>query len=132
MSIQSAFAEICKDAKIARGVFVSLYRMEPFYGGPEEGGWWGSDTFLVASQEFSTEEEAEAVREKVEELAKKLENESKKESGEVCQRQIDWCEARGIDDANTVFGEFEGYTTYSVVMEEKQGENESRGCRHYE
>ena len=132
MSIQSAFAEVCKDAKLAHGVFVSLYRREPFYGGPQEGGWWSADVFLVASQEFKTEESAKAAKGKVEELAKKLEEESKKTSGEICQRQIEFCEARGIDDANTVFGEFDGFTTYFVTVEEKQGENESRGCRHYE
>ena len=41
-----AFHQICKEAKPAKSHHVSLYANEPFYGGPEEGGWWGSDTVL--------------------------------------------------------------------------------------
>ena len=132
MSIQSAFSEICKDAKIANSVFVSLYRSDPFYGGPEEGGWWGSDVSLVASQEFASEELAEKAKEKIEKLSKELSDNARREYGEVCNRQIEWCEARGIDDPNLVFGEVDGESRFYVHVEHEQGENESRGCRHYE
>ena len=132
MSIQSAFSEICKDATIANGVYVSLYRCDPFYGGPEEGGWWGRDVFLVASQEFASQELAEKAKEKILELAKQLSSEASHEHGEVCNRQIEWCEQRGIDDPNLIFGESDGASTFHVEIEDEQGQNESRGCRHYE
>jgi hypothetical protein len=39
--------------------FVSIYRTEQFYGGPEEGGWWYPVNTLDKSIAFATEEEAQ-------------------------------------------------------------------------
>ena len=41
--INEAFFNICREAKPAKSSYVSLYVNVPYYGGPEEGGWWGSD-----------------------------------------------------------------------------------------
>jgi hypothetical protein len=132
MSIQEAFFSICKDAQPAESIYVSLYVSVPYYGGPEEGGWWGSDTHLVAYKEFRTQEEADAAEEQIKAYAEKLNQEAKKAHGELCLAQMEWCDARGIDDYNSVFGEVDGEDSYYVVQEERPGEGESRGCRHYE
>lgn len=67
--IEDAFRHICKDAKPATGAYVCLMESVPYYGGPEEGGWWGRDRVVVAYQWFETEEGAEAAREAVVALA---------------------------------------------------------------
>lgn len=95
--IQQAFETVCKQAKPAEGFYVVLMENCPYYGGPEEGGWWGNDRIVCAYQWCDTEEEAEAVAEAVRKLAKELKEESQKEYGEQCLREMDWLEARGLD-----------------------------------
>ena len=56
---QQAFVTICREAQPPKGCFVSLYLAHQYYGGPEEGGWWGWDHKLIASQDFPTMEQAE-------------------------------------------------------------------------
>ena len=126
MSISDAFAQTCKNAKIAKSVCVSLYRRDSVYGGPEEGGWWRNHRSLVSYQYYPTEEEAEQVRGKIEELAKELSREETQKHGLECGRQLDWCEARGIDDANSVFGEVDGAAEFFVAVENQPGEQEHR------
>lgn len=132
MSIEEAFFSVCDNAKPAKSCYVSLYAQIPYYGGPEEGGWWGNDCKLIAYKCYSTQEAADAAKTKVEELAKRLSEESKRKFGETCQSQLEWCEAHNIDDSNSVFGEVDGETKYFVVQEDTPGKSESIGPRHYE
>jgi hypothetical protein len=126
--LKSAFDQVCKDAKQAQGFYVCLMEYQPFYGGPEEGGWWGHDISLVAYQWFPTEEQAETARLAVLKLAKELEAESRKDYGRQCLREMDWLDARGLD-ANFL-PEPDGPSTFSVVVSEGLPE-ETRGCRQY-
>jgi len=128
--IVSAFHQVCRDASPAEAHYVSLYANEPFYGGPEEGGWWGQDVVLIAYQEFSTREAAEAAKTAVEKLATELTAESKKEFGDHCLREMEWLEERGLD--SDFLPEPDGETEYFVEIEEKPGTQVSFGCRHYE
>lgn len=130
MRLQEAFEQVCAEAKPREVWFVSLYVEEPFYGGPEEGGWWGNDTVLVASQEVNDEKEAEHLRDQVTAMAKGLTADARKVYGERCIRETDWLEARGLDDS--FLPETEGPEEYRVVVERRRGENEKRGNRHYE
>ena len=43
-NISEAFFTACSEAQPAKQQVVSLYVDVPFYGGPEEGGWWGWGT----------------------------------------------------------------------------------------
>ena len=36
-----AWDEIIEDSEVAQECYLSLYENVPYYGGPEEGGWWG-------------------------------------------------------------------------------------------
>jgi hypothetical protein len=130
MSIQEAFFGVCREAKPAEGCYVSLYCRAPYYGGPEEGGWWGQDVILVAYQWFSTQEAAEAARAEVERLAEKLRREARKGFGEQCLREMEWLEARGLDA--DYLPEVDGEEDYFVTFEETAGSCQSQGCRHYE
>lgn len=130
MSTREAFFTVCDDAKPAESHYLSLYVSVPYYGGPEEGGWWGSDTHLVAYKHFDTKEALEAAREKVEALAEELNQQAHREFGDRCLREMEWLEARGLDA--DYLPEVDGESSYSVVTEEVPGSMVSQGCRHYE
>jgi hypothetical protein len=124
-----AFRRICTQAKPAQGYFVSLMERVPYYGGPEEGGWWGEDFILHAYQHFATEEAALAAKVEVEQLAADLSEQERKAFGERCLRESAWLEARGLDDS--FLPEPDGESEYYVLMSEGLPE-ESHGSRHYE
>ena len=130
MSLRDAFFTACKDATPAASWFVSLYVNNPYYGGPEEGGWWGSDTSLVATQEFSTEADANLAQLHVEKLAEQSTNDAKRSYGEQCLAECEWLDARGLDA--DFLPEVDGHADYWVTIEERAGSCESQGCRHYE
>ena len=130
MSLRDAFFTACKDATPAASWFVSLYVNNPYYGGPEEGGWWGSDTSLVATQEYSTEADAHLAKLHVEKLAEQATDDATRAYGERCLAECEWLDARGLDD--NFLPEVDGSTEYWVAVEERAGSRESQGCRHYE
>lgn len=113
--LQSAFNQVCKEAKQASTYYVCLVETYQAYGGPEEGGWWYNVNTLVAYQEFPSEESANEAREKVEQLAKDLEEEASREYGEYCLRSCEWLEARGLDA--DFFPEPDGPTRYHVFVD---------------
>ena len=129
MSIADAFHKICTEAQQPKAAYVSLYCSAPFYGGPEEGGWWGSDTNLVASQYFDTMEAANAALDAVKELAEELSREAKKQFGEHCLREMQFCDGRGLD--YDFFPEPDGEESYFVVVEDVSGSLISEGDRCY-
>lgn len=130
MSIKEAFFSVCADAKPAESHYLSLYVQVPYYGGPEEGGWWGSDTHLVAYQHFDTLEALEAAREAVEALAAELNEQAKREFGQQCLREMEWLDARGLDA--DYLPEVDGEESYYVTTEDVPGSMTRQGCRHYE
>jgi hypothetical protein len=69
---QQAFREVCGKAEAASPRYVSLYRKDSRYGGPEEGGWWIEDLELVETQRYDTDELAQAVAVRARERAKRL------------------------------------------------------------
>lgn len=127
--LQSAFDAVCKEAKKPEGFYVVLMERAPFYGGPEEGGWWGSDRIVTAYQHFTTEEAANAAKDQVEKLAKELSEESKKEFGKQCLREMNWLEARGLEA--DFLREPDGDSEYYVVVTEELPQN-NYDTRHYE
>lgn len=130
MSIKDAFFSVCREAKQPARSYVSLYVTVPFYGGPEEGGWWGSDRLLVAYQECTTEEEAERLQEAVTALADELTKDASRAYGDACAASCEWLEARGLDA--DFLPEVDGPESYWCTVEPTPGESVSRGCRHYE
>jgi len=110
-------------------IFLSLYCSEPFYGGPEEGGWWGRDTRLVCYKRFPSEELSRLALHRVEDLAKSLTAKSDRRWQERCRAECDWLESRGLDDS--FLPETSGPDSYSVTVESRPGSRESTGDRHY-
>jgi hypothetical protein len=128
--IEAAWNKHCEDAVEAKGCYLSLYEDCPYYGGPEEGGWWGSDLVLIESKWFSDIDAAEAVREIVLESAKGLDKAAKDGYHRNCASEMDWLEARGLDA--DFLPEPDGPSKYKVFTEDRKGELESTGSRHYE
>ncbi|MCV7174841.1 hypothetical protein [Mycolicibacterium sphagni] len=129
MSVKDAFFEVCKDAQPAEAHYVSLYARIPYYGGPEEGGWWGTDYVLVAYHKVGNDAEAEAVRSQVEALAVKLSEDARDSFNRGCAAQCEWLEARGLDDS--FLPEVDGPEGYLVWTETRPGEHVSEGDRCY-
>lgn len=125
----AAFYAVCKDHVPAHAKHVSLYRIESFYGGPEEGGWWGHDYILVASQKCDTEAEADALAHKVSDLADELSKQAKDSFNRGCAMECEWLEARGLDA--DYLPEVDGEDRYAVYVEDFAGEMASTGDRHY-
>ena len=126
--IQEAFNKICNEAKQAEGWYVSLMEEVPFFGGPEEGGWFGKDTVLHAYQWFPTEEQAEAAKHEVSKLAKELEAESRRAFGEQCLCEMELCDRLGVDA--DWLPEPDGESKFYVTLTEGLPE-ETMGCRQY-
>lgn len=127
--LQEAFNLVCSEAKEPETWYVTLMQEERYYGGPEEGGWWGTNTHIVAYQAFLSEELARIAAEEVRKLAKELEEEARKEHGDQCLRELEWLDARGLDA--DWLPEPDGPDTYEVIVSQSLPQ-EARGPTHYE
>ena len=127
--IKEAFFKICKDAKPATSKYVSLYTRSPYYGGPEEGGWWGHDDILIAHYQCE-ESQAEEIYGEIMKIAAELNQEAKNNFERQCLNESKWLESRGLDD--TFLPEVDGEVSYYVTIEDTPGQNEKCGTRHYE
>lgn len=128
--IKEAFNKICDNAKVAKSVYVSLYVNVPYYGGPEEGGWWGKDTNLVAYKEYSNLDSAKAALDAVNKYAAELNEQAKIDFGSQCKKECDWLDQRGLD--SDYLPEVDGEESYFVVIENTPGGECDKGIRHYE
>jgi hypothetical protein len=124
-----AWNEIMEDAQEAEQCVVSMYSIEPYYGGPEEGGWWGNLLILKEFVRCTTRDAAEKLQEKIQERCSELNLDARKADGEHCLRQIERADARGedIDD----YG-YDGPSSYNVIIEKFPGENQVTERSHYE
>jgi hypothetical protein len=131
--IYSAYFDVCNDAvKVTnQRWFVSLYVKAPFYGGPEEGGWWGTDRLLVATYEVPSEEMANTVVEKIEGWVSETNDDAKREHDEVNLQLSINAEQKSYDSPEELYGEDDGVEEYYVVIENNVGQNEHRDDRHY-
>jgi hypothetical protein len=95
--MRAAFDAVCKEKQEAGVYYVALFESVPWYGGPEEGGWWGQDEILVEYQRVDTEEMALAMKDKIEEMAADLSAQERESHGEYCLRTMEWLDTRGLD-----------------------------------
>lgn len=129
MSVKNAFDEICQNAKNSGRFYVCLYCNRPYYGGPEDGGWWSSDDILIKYQEFCTEEAANAAYEKINQLAEELSQQARKEWSEYCRASMEWLDERGLDA--DFLPEVDGEEQYYVTVTNEIPTHHF-GCTHYE
>ena len=127
--IRAAFEKVCEKAVSAERWYVSLVENERYYGGPEEGGWWGTDSHLIAFQEYPTEALAEEAAKGVSKMARQMKAQAQQEHGKHCLNQMEFLEARGLEA--DFLPEDDGPSEYEVVVSQSLPQ-ERRGCRHYE
>lgn len=118
--IQIAFDELIESQE-PEYYYLCLMESVPYYGGPEEGGWYGNDSILVAYKQYPSRELAESAAESVRQLAEQLSNESRKEYGEHCLKEMDWCDERSLD--YDYLGEPDGPSHHYVMITETIPEN---------
>lgn len=128
--LKAAFDKMCPDAEQAKDRWVTLYERVSYYGGPEEGGWWGTNVVMVATKRCTSKDAAEKLLEEVKATAAAMGEEATRSHGERCGREMDWCEARGLDA--DYLPEPDGPSDFFVVVEEEPGAAESSGPRNYE
>lgn len=130
--ISAAFYAVAPDASKRAPFAVTLYVSTPFYGGPEEGGWEGRDVEMVAWRKYSTREVAELAAERMEDVAEDMSKNATRAYGEQCLREMEWCDARGVD--YDYLPEPDGPADYFIRVEpvDAVGREESRGSRHWE
>lgn len=134
-SSEAVLAEV--DAKddnhVLHPLFVSVYSRHRYYGGPEEGGWYGTDVTLNSHYRVADRDSAER-------LKRALEGSTKIEDK---AERLKWARkmAQELDDAELRLGAHweEGLLpepdlpfTYLVYIETGLGSHASRGPRHYE
>ena len=130
MSVELAFEQVLADAAKPTGCYyVVLWQYGSYYGGPEEGGWWGTDTIPLKYATFSTEEAAENAKAKILVLATEMSQDARRRHGEYCLQQSAWLEERGLDD--DFLRQPDGADEYHVSVHETLPEA-SHGSRHYE
>lgn len=127
--LQEAFNQVCSEAEQPKVVYVVLMERCPFYGGPQEGGWWGRDNIVRAFQRFETEEAARAAEKAVEAMARELSAQARREYGDYCLRTMEWLDARGLDA--DYLPEPDGESEFYVWITGEYPES-TYGSRHWE
>lgn len=129
--ITEAFETVCPDASTPQPCYLVLWRIEQFYGGPEEGGWYGNDHIVVKYRQFDTIEAAEAVKAQVEALAERLTAEAKAERNAAARRACEWAEARGEDLEGPDDDRWTDADRYYVSVTDEPPQNREQD-RHWE
>jgi len=124
-----AWDEIMADAQEAEECIVSMYSVERYYGGPEEGGWWGNLFILQKYVRCSNRDAAEKLQHKLQERCEELNREEQQRDSEDCLRHCEraWSRGEDVDD----YG-YDGPSTYHVLIEKFPGENQQTERSHYE
>ena len=131
MNTIDAFDVVCGEvASTPERHYVCLMLAEPYYGGPEEGGWWGEDITLVKYAEYPTLELADAAADRVDELASSLSTEASNAFNQGCLDSLNKCDERGQDYDS--LPEVDGSDRYYVIVTCELPPLHSYGCRHYE
>lgn len=128
-ALQQAFEKVLPDAQKAGTWYVVLWQRVSYYGGPEEGGWWGEDVIPVAWKKYASLEAAEEAAEAVKQMAQEMTDEAKRADDAAMARSMDWLEERGLDA--DFLPEPDGPDSWSVSVSERSPEP-SYGPRHYE
>jgi hypothetical protein len=130
MNISDAFDAALSDVKSPTTWYVCLMLREQYYGGPEEGGWYGYDTTLVRFAQFPSEEAAWDGAEKVKRLAACESSRAHEEFNRMCLRSCDEAEARNEDVDR--LPEVGGPDSYRVIVTNQLPARFEAGSRCYE
>lgn len=128
--IEEAWNKVVEDATKAEECYVVLFCDRPFYGGPEEGGWWGTDRLVLSYRRCSTIDEAEAILAKMDEEVKNLNREAEMDHGYLCLAQCERADALGVE-VEYLYGEDSGANRYRATITQEVPQD-YYGNRYYE
>lgn len=128
MSLQAAFDQVIADAVVPERWYVVLVEDAPYYGGPEEGGWYGHDRIVHAFKEYPTEVLADEAAEAVRKLASEMTAEAQQAHGRACLQEMEWLDARMLDA--DFLPEPDGPSDFSVIVTDSMPETRY-GSRQY-
>lgn len=124
-----AWNEIIEDSEVAQECYLSLYENVPYYGGPEEGGWWGYIQILLKYCKCSSYAQAEMLSDKLRKHCEELTEEAKKADGQDCLRHMERADQRGEDVSDDGY---DGPSTFYLQIESMPGEHQNTTRSHYE
>ena len=124
-----AFFNVCPSAEKCETWYVVLWEYRSYYGGPEEGGWWGRDCIPVAIAEYNTQFRADAMAKQVYARAKEMTKQAQNEFNDYCLNSILAAEERGLSSED--LPEVDGAPEYKVYVQREYPEA-IYGPRHYE
>ncbi len=115
----------------ASPMWVSVYKVQSLYGGPEEGGWFYDVWELVGGMKFPTEETANAYLTEAEAKAKAMRSQANADYRAMYEAR--YSDADDVED-DFCSGESTGPDDFRVVCESRLGErdNTSEPPPHWE
>lgn len=131
MNMEDAFWQVCADAEVPERPCVSLYKISRWYGGPEEGGWWGTTVALVSYLRCTTRDEAQDRANAVQDFARKATEEARKANANMCLSQCEAAWARGMDPDEMYPGEPDDADEFVVYVENVPGEHQYQSSKFY-
>lgn len=130
MNLDEAFWELCAEAEVPKRAYVSLYRVYSWYGGPQEGGWWGQTIILEGTMLCRTEQEAHDRAEAVEKYAYEKTQEANKAWSKQCLKECENAWDRGMEPED-LYDEVDGPDEWFVCVEEVAGSQSRESSRQY-
>ena len=129
--LKDAFKMVIEQANLkeAEVFYVTLWEINSYYGGPEEGGWWGEDHLPIGYSTFLSMDEAQKAKHKIEELALELKRGEYVNYGQTCLKEIEFLDSRGLD--YDYLPESDGPSSYSVTIDNDPPQM-NYGSRNYE
>lgn len=130
MNLDDAFWAVCAEAEVPKRAYVSLYSVANWYGGPEEGGWWGHTVKLEGYMLCNTEQEAHDRAEAVQTYADQLTEEARDAWSRRCQQECENALFRGVEPED-LYGEVDEPDEWFVAVEEVAGSQSRESSRQY-
>lgn len=127
--LAQAFREVFPEASPVQPCYVTLYRHDRPYGGPEEGGWWYDLIVPEESIRVPSREAAERLVENLRDRVREMTATARRERQDAELRECEWAEARGLEPGDLPEGP--GYTRFRVRIESLPGEHATTERPHY-
>lgn len=127
MDLREIFHAVCENAQQSEGKYLCLMARVPYYGGPEEGGWWGEDHIVESYQFCENQVILDKILTEINELVRKENEETKTAYNRFCSDEWERDDSDGPDSLAVLNGPSE------LFIEIQDNVPQSRyGNRYYE
>ena len=127
--IEQAFYALVSETD--KPYYVVLWEARQYYGGPEEGGWYGYDYIVASYKRVDSLLVAENLAARIHLLAKNMSKQSRDEYYRRCLEECERADAAGEDPTDYYGGDvYESPSSFYVTVEEEMPESHF-GNRYY-